>query len=95
MPALLIRDGELPVQNRMQTVGTIRCNRDGCACSYTLRSSDPVSMFGKEKNTDVMGRMAFEKVRAEHPIHATKTYYWKGSELGWLAADTQAQRTAL
>jgi hypothetical protein len=90
MPALLIRDGELPVQNMMQAVGTIRCNRDGCACSYTLRSND-----GKEKNTDVMGRMAFETVRVEHPIHATKTYYWKGPELGWLAADTQVQRESL
>jgi hypothetical protein len=93
MPALLIRDGELPVQ--MQKVGTIRCNRDGCACSYTLRSNDPVSMVGKEKNTDVMGRMAFATVRVEHPIHATKTYYWKGPELGWLAADTQVQRESL
>ena len=87
MPALLIRDGELPVQ--MQTVGTIRCNRDGCACSYTLRSND-----GKEKNTDVMGRMAFETVRVEHPIHATKTYYWEGPELGWLTG-AQTQRKAL
>jgi hypothetical protein len=90
MPALLIRDGELPVQNMMQAVGTIRCNRDGCACSYTLRSND-----GKGKNTDVMGRIAFETVRVEHPIHATKTYYWKGPELGWLAADTQVQRESL
>ena len=87
MPALLIRDGELPVQ--MQEVGTIRCNRDGCACSYTLRSND-----GKEKNTDVMGRMAFETVRVEHPIHATKTYYWEGPELGWLTGP-QTQRKAL
>ena len=42
-----------------------------------------------------MGRMAFETVRVEHPIHATKTYYWKGPELGWLAADTQVQRESL
>ena len=36
-----------------------------------------------------------EKVRAEHPIHATKTYYWKDPELGWLAADTHTQRESL
>jgi hypothetical protein len=95
MPALLIRDGDLPVETMMPALGTISCKRDGCTCSYTFRSNDPIFMIGKERNTDVMGRMAIEKVKQGHSIHATKTYYWKGPELGWLEADTEAQRKAL
>ena len=95
MPALLIRDGELPTDNMMAVVGHVKCVRQACKCNYTLRSNDPPSMYGKEKNTDVMGRMGIEKVSEDHPIHATKTYYWKGPKLGWLEADTEAQRKAL
>jgi hypothetical protein len=95
MPALLIRDGEQPVEGNPPAIGKIDCTQRDCATSYMLRSNDPLVMFGKEMSVDAMRRMGVATVKAAHPVHSTKTYFWKGPELGWLEADTEAQRGKL
>jgi hypothetical protein len=95
MPALLIRDGEKPVEGNPPAIGKIDCPKRDCATSYMLRSNDPLSMYGNETSVDAMRRMGVATVEGGHPVHATRTYYWKGPEVGWLEADSEAQRKAL
>jgi hypothetical protein len=71
------------------------CRKGGCAVAYTLYSDDPLSMHGSETSLDVMRRMGIAKIEGDHQLHVTKIYYWKGPALGWLEADTMAQRKAL
>jgi hypothetical protein len=72
-----------------------RCRKDGCEISYTLRSDAPDTMHGREKSTDVMGRMAVAKIEDGHPHHDTKEFYWKGSFDGWRESVTATQRKEL
>ena len=95
MPALLIRDGEEPVGGNPPAIGKIKCPKRDCTTSYILRSNEPLIMYGHEKNLDVMQRYAVATIEGAHPTHDTGTYYWKGADIGWCEADTEAQRKEL
>ena len=93
MPAFLTRDGEPIVQGMPPISEQIRCTK--CNISYTLRSDDQVSMYGKQKSTELMRRMAMTRIEGGHPFHGTKEFYWKGPMEGWCESDTVAQRKEL
>jgi hypothetical protein len=53
-------------------------------------------MHGREKNTDVIRRMAVAVIIEDgHPYHDTKEFYWKGSFDGWRESVTVTQRKGL
>lgn len=91
MPALLIRDGEKPVEFNPAAIGKIDCPKRDCMTSYILRSDEPLVMCVNEKNIDVMKRWGVATVEGAHPAHTTGTYYWHGFGIGWREADTDAQ----
>jgi hypothetical protein len=95
MPAFLSRDGESLPQGMPPAREQFRYTKVGCEISYTLRSEAPDTMHGREKSTDVMGRMAVAKVEDGHPHHDTKEFYWKGPVQGWGESDTEEQRKKL
>ena len=95
MPALLIREGEKPVGGNPPAIKRIKCPKRGCTTSYILHSNEPLIMYGREKNVDVMQRYGVATIEGAHPIHGTRTYYWKGADIGWCEADTEAQREDL
>lgn len=95
MPAFLTRDGESLPQGMPPAREQLRCTKDGCEISYTVRSDAPDTMHGREKSTDVMGRMAVAKIEDGHPYHDTKEFYWKGSFDGWRESVTVTQRKEL
>jgi hypothetical protein len=78
-----------------QAIEKIRCTKGGCETSYTIYSGDPVIMYGPEKNTDVMCRMAAASIEGGHSYHGTKEFYWKGPVQGWCESDTPEQRKKL
>jgi hypothetical protein len=42
-----------------------------------------------------MNRLGTEAIEEEHPIHDTKTFFWKGDKQSWREADTVEQKKAL
>ena len=54
MPALLIRDGEKPVEGNPLAIGEIDCPKRDCTTSYILRSNVPLILYGREKSIDAM-----------------------------------------
>ncbi len=95
MPAFLKRDGEPVPQGMPPAIEQIRCTKAGCEISYTIYSNEPVSVYGVEKSTDLMRRMAVARIEGQHSFHGTKEFYWKGPALGWCESDTPEQRKKL
>ena len=95
MPALLIRDGEKPVEGNPLAIGEIDCPKRDCTTSYILRSNEPLITYGRETNVDAMQRLGVATIEGAHPVHGTRTYYWKGFGIGWREADTEAHRKEL
>lgn len=95
MPALLIRDGEKPVEGNPLAIGEIDCPKRDCTTSYILRSNEPLILYGREKSIDAMQRLGVATIEGAHLVHGTRTYCWEVAGIGWREAETEAERNEL
>jgi hypothetical protein len=93
MPAMIERHlkDQKPSLNNVPAKETILCPIKGCEFSYTIfYTEDDGVPNDSEVNVHNMRLLAVALIDKAHPVHRTKKHIWKGTESGWVEADSMA-----